>query len=99
MIEELLGGIPVVHYAPETPAVCPTDILGPTDSPAPPDADQVQAVDAVFSYDHEPTGVASLLGLWSSAMLLGDLAKDHLNPPDDECQTEEEKDEALPEEF
>jgi len=53
-------------------------------------AEEVQAVDQVFSGgDGEAATVAGLIGLWSSTVLLRDLAIEHLDQP-------EEKPKAVP---
>lgn len=53
------------------------------ESPTPPTPDQVRAVDAVFS-EEEKTPVAGLLGLYTGALLLHDIAKDTFTVPDEE---------------
>jgi hypothetical protein len=43
------------------------------------DPHQARAVDAVFTQNEEAQAVAALLGLWTSTMLLHDLAKEHFD--------------------
>jgi hypothetical protein len=90
MIEEVLSGLPVFSQ-PTQELVLPPESPSVADAPAPPDAEQVQAVDAVFAQDPEPTAAAAL-GLWSSAMILSDLLQGHLRQDTEEKEPDEEKD-------
>jgi hypothetical protein len=45
---------------------------------SPPTAEQVQATDKVFANASESRAALGLLGVWSSVMLLHDLAAEHL---------------------
>jgi hypothetical protein len=97
MIDELLGGLPVFRQPPEEPPIIPNEVLIAPQAPSPPDTNQVQALDALFTETQDPSAAACLLGLWSSAMLLGDLAGSHLRAPaaadepqDDQQPAEEE---------
>jgi hypothetical protein len=95
MIEEVLGGFPVFSQpAPELP-VLPPEAPSVADVPAAPDAEQIQAVDAIFAQDPEPSAAAALLGLWSGAMIMSDLLHGHLHHPTEEVEPDEE-DEPLP---
>ncbi len=47
--------------------------------PAPLLAEQLQATDQFFQCEEETTATAGLLALWGGAMLLGDLAVEHLS--------------------
>lgn len=64
---------------------------------APADSEQVRALEAVFAADEkESSAAASLLGLWTGAMLLHDLAVETFSEPAGEVEPEEnpkEKDE------
>jgi hypothetical protein len=53
---------------------------------------QIHAVDAVFAHDDEQLTAFSFYALWSGAMFLGDMAREHLK------HSEEEEDEEQPEE-
>jgi hypothetical protein len=64
--------------------------------PAQPDptvhtSEQVQAVDTVFTQDHEKLSAVSFYMLWSGAMFLGDMAREHLNRADEEDEDEEQE--------
>ncbi len=48
---------------------------------APADAERIQVVDGVFTQNSEDRSALGLLGIWSSVMLLHDLAAEHLAPP------------------
>jgi hypothetical protein len=54
--------------------------------------DQIRAADAVFAQNQEHSIVAGMLGLWSGAMLLNDLAKEHFT----EAVDDEEEDKKEP---
>jgi hypothetical protein len=58
--------------------------------------DQVHAVESYFQQDQESRTVAGLFGLWTSAVLLTDLATEHFSPPanEDEARDEDEPEEA-----
>src|SRR6266849_4055257 len=90
MIEEVFSGLPVFSQ-PAQELVLPPEAPSVADAPAAPDAEQIQAVDAVFAQDPEPTAAAAL-GLWSSAMILSDLLQGHLRQDTEENEPEEEKD-------
>lgn len=85
MAEELFHPFPLVNHPPVehlTPAVEPPAPAGQEQVPASPD--QARAVDQVFAEDRQAAAVAGLLGVWSSALLLSDLAKEHFSSPADE---------------
>jgi hypothetical protein len=50
---------------------------------SPPTAEHIQAVDGVFTPSEENWAAMALFGIWGSAMLLHDLAADHLSRPKD----------------
>jgi hypothetical protein len=54
----------------------------------PPTPEQVRAAEVVFSQEQESQAALNLLGLWTSAVLLRDLALDHFS------RAEEEEEEA-----
>jgi hypothetical protein len=55
-----------------------------------PSPEQEQAVDAVFAERQEHDTIYPLLGLWTSAVLLGDLTRAHLEHKDELEEEEEE---------
>jgi hypothetical protein len=60
--------------------------------------DQIRAADAVFAQHQEQSVVAGMLGLWSGALLLNDLAKEHFTESVDEEEENEKKKPELKEE-
>lgn len=73
-------------FAPETPAL----VLQDTQL----DSEQVRALEAVFAAkDAESNTVAGLLGLWTGAMVLHDVAVDTFSQPAGEVEAEEKPDE------
>src|SRR5262249_40957840 len=50
----------------------------------PPSPEQVRAADEVFTHSQEGRAVAGMLGLWTSALLLHDLAVEHFESPPEE---------------
>jgi hypothetical protein len=81
MNQEFPGLFPFVRPQVEKPVIVqpPAQLVEQPSPPAEPA--QVNAVDTVFAQEPENPSPAVLLGLWSSGMLLADLARDHLNPP------------------
>lgn len=65
------------------PAVVAAQVSAPT-------AEQIQASDQVFSQPEDYSTVAGLAGLWTSIILLHDLAAEHLQAPSEE-EVEREK--------
>ena len=56
------------------------------------DPEQVRAVETLFATpDKEPSAVSGLLGLWTSTILLNDMAKEIFHVPADEREPEPEK--------
>jgi hypothetical protein len=89
MTHEQFLPIPVTQVVVETPAVLqPAEVL-PQQQTSP---EQVRAVDGVFSESSEGEKVLGLVGLWTGAMLLKDLAAEHFHLPAEE----EEEPGALP---
>ncbi len=78
------------EVTPEVPAVL-TDLTYATDARlSVPTADQVRAADGAFAPGSEQETVAALMGLWSSALILHDLAVDTFKAPkepDDQSAT------------
>ncbi len=65
----------------------PDEALKPAPEAAGPSADHVQAVDAVFTRQRSDDQLAAgLFGLWTSAMLLSDLTREHFHVPVDEAE-------------
>ena len=85
------GYVPTVEQPPiiQHEAIIPAQ---PDPTVQPPD--KVHAVDAVFSHDQEKFTAVSFYALWSGAMLLGDMAREHLKHAEEE--EEEEQPEELP---
>jgi hypothetical protein len=55
----------------------------------PPSAEQVRTADEVFTHSQEGRAVAGMLGLWTGALLLHDLAIEHFESrPEDEDEPE-----------
>ena len=96
MIEEVLSGMPIFSQ-PAEELVLPPKAPPVADAPAAPDAEQVQAVDAVFAQDPEPVATAAL-GLWSSAMILSDLLQGHLRQDTEEEEPNKESESVPPDE-
>jgi hypothetical protein len=71
---------------PEPPAPPEAVHLQPTPSP-----EQLRAADAVFVEHQENSLAAGLVGLWSGALILNDLATEHFSEPLDEDEDEKEK--------
>src|SRR5947209_1940478 len=99
MTEELASAIPFLAYRTDRPAVLLPEALPPAQPAPPADARQVQALDTVFAQEPEKVAGTDLLGLWASAALFAELARDDLRraiedaeaaddeagePPDDE---------------
>jgi hypothetical protein len=64
--------------APLTPAPEAKPVL---QTPNPENSEQLHAVDTLFRQDAESSAVAGLFGLWTSAILLSDLAAEHFHTP------------------
>jgi hypothetical protein len=85
MNEEFLTGVPVIgRPAPPEHLIVPPEKPAMPVQEAPANPAQAGAVDAVFSEEREQQLVAGLLGLWTSSLLLSDLAKEHFHVPVDE---------------
>lgn len=85
MAEELFHAFPFINHPPVdrlTPAAELTAPSGQEQVPASPE--DARAVDHVFAEDRQAAAVAGLLGAWSSAMLLSDLAREHFSEPADD---------------
>jgi hypothetical protein len=66
----------------------PADSVKPPPTPSP---EELRAADAVFAEQKDGSIVAGMFGLWSGALLLNDLAKEHFSEETDEEENEEEK--------
>jgi hypothetical protein len=55
----------------------------------PPSPEQVRTADEVFSHSQESRAVAGVLGLWTGALLLHDLAVEHFESPPEEDEEPE----------
>jgi hypothetical protein len=83
--------IPEQQVVLEQEAVIPAK---PDDVTANPEA--YQAVDSVFSQDQDKLSTLSMMGFWSAAMLLGDMARDHQQRAAEEEDRSEEEEEEQP---
>jgi len=66
--------------------------------PAPHNPDQMRAADAVFVQHEKDSGALGVFGMWSGALLLHDLAKEHFTEAVDEEEDNEKKEPKLKEE-
>ena len=66
--------------------------------PAPHNPDQIRAADAVFAQHQKDSGALGVFGMWSGALLLHDLAKEHFTESVDEEEEHEKKEPKLKEE-
>jgi hypothetical protein len=74
----------------------PVDAAPQADSERPPTADvpseltpeEAQAVEAVFAQEQENRLVSGLLGVWTSSLVLRDLAVETFSKPEDEDEEE-----------
>jgi hypothetical protein len=73
--------------APLTPAPEAAPAL---QTPGPENPERLHDVDAFFRQDAESSTVAGLFGLWTSAVLLSDLAAEHFSTPAGEDRTTDE---------
>jgi hypothetical protein len=84
MSQEFMNFFPFLNDPVEKQLIIVDQVLPPAESPAPVTPEHVQAVDAAFTHHDEDRAVAGLMGLWSSTLLLNDLAKEHFHVPADE---------------
>lgn len=54
----------------------------------PPTAEQVRTADGVFTQQQEQKQAADLMGMWASALMLHDLAREHLDRDEEEREPE-----------
>jgi hypothetical protein len=66
----------------------PAETVQPPPTPSP---EELRAADAVFAEQKDGSVVAGMFGLWSGALLLNDLAKEHFTETEDEEETEEDE--------
>jgi hypothetical protein len=66
----------------------PAEIVQPPPTPSPAD---LRAADAVFAEQKDGSVVAGMFGLWSGALLLNDLAREHFTEEADEEEDEDGK--------
>jgi hypothetical protein len=68
--------------------------------PAKPDhsmyPEQIEAVDTVFAQDQDKASMLGLFAVWNGAMLLGDMAREHLNRADEDEEDDKKRDQADP---
>jgi hypothetical protein len=84
MAEDLLGLFPMLQHPVERQLILTDQLLPPADHATPAQPEQIQALDTVFIHHQEPNLLVGLVGLWSSSLLLSDLAKEHFHIPADE---------------
>jgi L-ascorbate metabolism protein UlaG (beta-lactamase superfamily) len=92
----MLPEVPHIIVQPNQPEPAPAVIE--TVQHVPHSPDQIRAADAVFAQHQDHSVVAGMLGLWSGALLLNDLAKEHFTEPVDEEEENEKKKPKLKEE-
>jgi hypothetical protein len=84
--------VPVAIQCDEALLLPPGDVPSPPHPSTPADPDQVRALEAAFSaQERESHAVAGLLGTWTGAMLLHDLATETFTEPAGEVEPEEKK--------
>jgi hypothetical protein len=87
--------------SPDPLIATPTDVTAQTPPPAPaadlpaPTAEQVRAADRVFTATHQHNAAETVLGLWTGALILHDLAVEHFAA--DKTEEEERKRQPEPE--
>jgi len=86
----------IVFSQPAPQLVLPPETTVLIDAPAAPDAEQLQAVDAVFAQDPDTSTAACLLGLWSSAIVMSDLVQGHLSHEEKEVEELDDEENPLP---
>jgi hypothetical protein len=91
----MLPEVPHILVQPSQPEPAPPATEAVQNVPHSPD--QIRAADAVFAQHKEHSVVAGMLGLWSGALLLNDLAKEHFTESVDD-EEEEKKEPRLKEE-
>src|SRR5262249_39066654 len=97
MSEFLMSFIPAPSNLAEPPPVLQQEAVVPGKPEPPPNPEQLQAVDSVFVHDHEKLTALSVYALWSWAMMIGDMAREHLRrAAEDTDEDEEEEHPRLP---
>lgn len=76
--------IPIIVRVPAE-AETPPAVTAPLPEPATPD--EARAIEAAFALEQENQQVAGLLGLWTSALVLHDLAAENFREPEEEKPT------------
>jgi hypothetical protein len=85
MFEDILGGPPPMIREADVAVLPPAgQVRVPEQPPAPPDAEHIRAVDALFSRDDESSIAAGLIGLSLGAAPLIDMMAEQFREPDDE---------------
>jgi hypothetical protein len=84
--------VPVAIQCDEALLLPPVEVPSPLHPSSPADPTQVRAVEAAFSaQERESHAVEGLLGMWTGAMLLHDLATETFSEPAGEVEPEEQK--------
>jgi hypothetical protein len=95
-MSEVLMILPDFSHAVEKPEI----VIQEAVIPAKPDhhdidVKEIQAVDTVFAQDHEKLSMLSMMGFWSAAMFVGDMAREYQRQVAEE-ETRTEDDEEVP---
>jgi hypothetical protein len=89
MSHDPIAAAPVTSNTAEAAALQAADrALAAEAALPPPSPDQVRTADEVFSHSQEGRAVAGVLGLWTGALLLHDLAVEHFESPPEEEEPE-----------
>ena len=79
MSEELLAEALASTTQPQKQLTLWADQFLPAQPIEPLTPEQIKALDAVFVQDRENAALAGFIGFWGGAMLIGDLAQEHLS--------------------
>ena len=94
MAEVFISLLPGYSPAIEHPPILQNEAVIPAQpDPTVHTSEQVKAVDAVFAHDQEKLTALSFYALWSGAMFVGDMAREHLRRAEED---EDEQPEELP---
>ena len=93
-MSEVLMILPDFAHAVEKPEI----VIREAVIPAKPDhtntdVKEVHAVDTVFAQDHEKLGMLTMMGYWSAAMFIGDMARQYQRSVEEENRRSDEEEE------
>ena len=91
MSEAFVSLLPANLLLAEHPPVVPPEAAIPAKPDLPAKPNEIQVVDTVFAQDQEKFTALSAMGFWSAAMLIGDMAREHLQRAQ-EAEEEEAED-------